>query len=145
MVQVVHDPAHLFRSIHVGKKSKREQSTAERDAAELRWRDEVITQAAEEWAREAPLREVRRLAEAGRGSWLYVEIPFSPHYRPPADGLYWVIFRPDPELDVADEIDSFWSGVLGDDAELIDDPEATLLFVDRVREIYRERLAAARG
>jgi hypothetical protein len=126
-------------------KSKGKETPAERDAAELRRRDDTVARAAEEWARGTPLSEVRRLALATPGSWLCVEIPFTPYYRPPADGLYHVMLGPDADLDGADEIDSFWQAVLDDDAALIDDPAVARVFVDRVREVYSERVAAARG
>lgn len=125
--------------------SKREETDSDRDAAELQRQRDTVAEAADAWARGAALAVLRRLSEATPGSWLHVEVPFSPNYRPPAAGLYRVMFGPDSDVDDADGVASFWHAVLGNDAGLLDDPAATLLFADRVREVYRDRLAAARG
>ena len=112
--------------------------------AASRRQDDPVVRAAEEWAREVSLADVRRLAEAPRGSWLSARLPFAARDLPPSHGLYRVIFGPESDLHDADEVRSYWHAVLGDDAELLDDPADARRFVDRVREVYAERVAEAR-
>jgi hypothetical protein len=115
------------------------------DGAETPWQEAAVIAAAERWAREAPPTRVRRVAEARPTSWLSVEMPYTDRYMPPAHGLYFLMHRSDQELVDRDEVDAFWWGVLGDDPELLDDEDATRLFVATVRKVHAERVAARRA